>query len=70
MQERANKGRNVLSDVTAGGEDESRLNGRRFEVIAVIQSETEAVLDNVAKWEFQRERHWSRCAKSEGITLN
>jgi len=46
------------------------LNGRRFEVIAAIQCETEAVLDSVEKWEFQPERRWPRCAKSEGVSLN
>lgn len=56
MQDRANKGRNVMSDITAGMKTKVELNGRRFEVIAAIQSETEPVLDSVAKWEFQRER--------------
>jgi len=56
MQDRANKGRNVMSDVTAGMKTKVELNGRRFKVIAAIQSETEPVLDSVAKLDFQREK--------------
>jgi hypothetical protein len=56
MQDRANKGRNVFVWCHSGMKTKVELNGWRFEVIAGIQSETEPVLDIVAKWEFQREK--------------
>jgi hypothetical protein len=45
---------------------EVELNGRRFEVVAALQSERDAVLDSVLKWEFQRERRWSLCCEIRG----